>query len=75
MGGSLPSEVDVFETTPRLTDITLEHHANNLPVALPWRQLRNFRYDNGGMHYTSCLAYHWRQRSILRLVSPMLILI
>ncbi|KAJ7288969.1 hypothetical protein C8J57DRAFT_1707227 [Mycena rebaudengoi] len=43
-GGSLPTEVDVFETAPRLTDLTIRGRASNLPVTLPWRQLRNFRY-------------------------------
>ncbi|KAJ7288920.1 hypothetical protein C8J57DRAFT_1643233 [Mycena rebaudengoi] len=48
-GASLPSQVDVFETALRLSDLTIRGQARNLPVTLPWRQLRNFRYVGGSL--------------------------
>ncbi|KAJ7288936.1 hypothetical protein C8J57DRAFT_1495198 [Mycena rebaudengoi] len=48
-GGSLPTKVDVFETAPRLSNLTIEKPANKIPVTLPWLQLRTFKYVGGSL--------------------------
>jgi hypothetical protein len=45
--GSLPTEADVFETAPQLIHLTIQGQTSNIPVTLPWPQLRIFKYFGG----------------------------